>query len=287
MGEKLFYLWIIVVWAPVALLGLDPATPLDKYIFHTWTTRDGLPQNTIYSIAQDEVGYMWLGTDQGLVRFDGFRFVTYGKEIDSGLTNNTITALYVSQDRKLWIGKQGRGVSQYVSGDNKFLLLQDTQGNPPFGRYINAIIEDNQKSLWFATTGAGVIRYKDNTFSAIQREQGLSDNITTCLLIDHRGKLWIGTEKGLNYLDMTSPKISVYTTEDGLTGDHIRTLFIDSQRYLWIGTTTGLSFIRLREKDLQVRSFHNMTVKDGLSGNGIRSILEDRNGNIWIATNQG
>jgi ligand-binding sensor domain-containing protein/AraC-like DNA-binding protein len=272
---------IVVLACPLQVLGLDPNAPLDKYIRHHWTTRDGLPQNTIHSIVQDGSGYLWLGTDRGLVRFDGTGFNVLQKGNLPALKNNSITSLLIGRDGALWIGTYGGGVTCYKEGVFKNYSLNEGLTN----LFINAIAEDKQQALWFATTGDGVFRLHDHRFTAITDAEGLSYNIASCLLSDSQGKLWVGTEKGLNCIN--NGRITIYTSANGLPGDYINTLFEDPRGYLWVGTATGAAFIRNRPGDLPGGRFVTITRADGLTDNFIRCISGDRGGNIWIGTNRG
>lgn len=266
-----------IVW------GLDPATSVEKYIHHSWSTRDGLPQNTIYCITQDKAGYIWIGTDQGVVRFDGHRFVNFHRGNTEALENNTITTIHAAENGALWIGTYGGGVTRLH--ERKFEHFSTENGLT--SRLINQVVEDSDKNLWFATIGGGVMLYKDGAFSPFTKSAGLSFEVTTYLLPDHRGYLWIATEKGLNRLNIKTKKIDVFTAKDGLAGDNIRSLFEDRKGYLWIGTTTGFSVVRNTALELKRKRFISVTSKNGLAGDWVRSITEDRHGNIWIATDGG
>lgn len=274
------FFFIFLAW-PQEVLGLDPKTPADKYIHHIWTTRSGLPQNTIHSIVQDSSGYLWLGTDRGIVRFDGTRFRVLHKGNIPSIKNNSITSLHISRDGTLWIGTYGGGITRYKDGTFKNYSIEEGLTN----HFINAIAEDDEQTMWFGTTGDGVIQLKNETFTAITHEQGLSYNIVSCLLSDSKGKLWVGTEQGLNCIN--NDGITIFTTADGLPGNNINTIFEDSRGYLWVGTTNGIGFIRNRPKDLQDKKFTALNTQDGLTDNFVRSIIQDKAGNIWIATNGG
>jgi ligand-binding sensor domain-containing protein/AraC-like DNA-binding protein len=277
---RLFALILGMGWS-LPVLGLDPNTPLDKYIRHHWTTRDGLPQNTIHTIVQDSSGYLWLGTDWGLVRFDGSVFTVLRRESFPAIKNNSITALLIARDGALWIGTYGGGVTRYHRGTFRNYSLEEGLTN----HFINAIAEDSQNCLWFGTTGDGVFRWKNHCFTSISDSDGLSYNIVTALFADSQGKLWVGTEKGLNCI--SNGRISVYTVHNGLPGDYINTVFEDRRGYLWVGTGNGAAFIRNRPLDLQEDRFISITSEVTLPDNHIRCITGDRDGNIWLATNGG
>ena len=279
---KAIYLFfsVLLVW-PLILGGLDPDTPPDKYIHHTWTTRDSLPQNTIHAIVQDRSGYLWLGTDRGLARFDGSEFKILHKGNIPAIKNNSITALFMARDDSLWIGTYGGGITRYKNGEFKNFSSPEGLTN----HFINAISVDGRQNPWFGTTGDGVIRLKDNTFTSFTDKEGLSYNIVSCLFTDSKGKLWVGTEKGLNLID--NGHITVFTRAEGLPADDINSIYEDRQGFLWIGTGAGIAIIRNRPHDLHERKFTTITGNDGLTDNFIRFIIEDKDRNTWIATDKG
>jgi ligand-binding sensor domain-containing protein len=93
-------------------LALDPKKAISQYIHDVWTTADGLPQNSILSIAQTRDGYLWLGTWDGLARFDGVRFTVFNRDNTEELKNNYIYALTEGRDGSLWIGTGGGGLTR-------------------------------------------------------------------------------------------------------------------------------------------------------------------------------
>ncbi len=277
MGLTLLFLW----FQPLPLPALDPNKMVGNYIHHTWTTRDGLPQDTIYSIVQDHQGFIWIGTGKGLARFDGMDFKTFNKSNTPTIKNDAITTLFIASDKTLWIGTYGGGITLYKN--NHFFNPSSIDTLP--NNFIQSITEDEEKNTWIGTMGGGILHFKDNTFSAITTEHGLSSNMVSCVLADSRGKLWIGTANGLNCLDQG--EFTVYTTADGLLDDNIKTMFEDKKGNLWIGTPRGINIIKYRGSDLEKGRVLSLTTKDGLSDNVIRCTREDLHGSIWIATSRG
>lgn len=262
--------------APVTF-ALNPDTPFDKYNHKTWTIRHGLPNNTITAIIQDSRDYMWFGTGNGLARFDGFRFKIFNKENTPGLKSNSITSLMAANDRKLWIGTHGSGVSVYNYENESFYHYSTHNGLPD--NFINAIAGDSRGSIWLGTMGSGLVRFVNKKFFTITTQNGLSSNIVLSVYVDSKGGLWAGTETGLNHLGKDG-KITVYSRQDGLLDDGITCLFEDSKTDLWIGSRSGIS------KRTKGR-FTSISAAAGLSDTYVHSIREDRDGLIWVATDNG
>src|SRR5947209_6471099 len=111
--------WLCAVWAlplllslaPSARASLDPSKAISQFIQQSWQNEQGLPENSVTSIAQTRDGYLWLGTESGLARFDGLRFTVYDKGSTSGLTGNLITSLLVDHQGTLWIGTHDGGLT--------------------------------------------------------------------------------------------------------------------------------------------------------------------------------
>ena len=126
------------------VFALNPARALTQYTRTVWTQEHGLPQDTIRAIAQTKDGYLWLGTDEGLARFDGYDFVVFNKE-NGALPSNSVTSLWAAHDGSLWIGTPGgltlcreRKFSTYTKKDG----LADT--------FVNSITEDRSGAIWIA-----------------------------------------------------------------------------------------------------------------------------------------
>ena len=107
-------MWALAAWLAPSALPLDPRKSLTQYSRTIWTQERGLPQDTIRAITQTKDGYLWLGTDEGLARFDGYEFVVYNKT-NGDLPDNSITALAAANDGGLWIGTSN-GLTQYRDG---------------------------------------------------------------------------------------------------------------------------------------------------------------------------
>lgn len=236
----------------------------------SWQTEQGLPQNTVQTIWQTRDGYLWLGTKEGLARFDGWRFVIFDKRNTPQLPHNQIRSLFEDRAGRLWISTPG-GLAQFHQG--QFTAFTTQQGLT--SNNVWSVYEDRAGNLWIATPN-GLNRFRDGQFTAFTTREGLSHNSIETLLEDATGALWIGTLDGLNrFKDGVFTRFGVAA---GLAGASIKTLALDSQNQLWVGTTTGLS----RWNGSQFQSFPGE-----LAQTAVTALQADRAGRFWIGTTDG
>jgi signal transduction histidine kinase/ligand-binding sensor domain-containing protein/DNA-binding response OmpR family regulator len=261
----------------------------ERIAFRHLTIADGLSQNAVQAILQDRRGFMWFGTKDGLNRYDGYQFVIFRHDpFDSTtLTDSDITALFEDQSGVLWVGTRVGGLNRLDRKTERFRSYH----SGPKGE-VTAIAEDD-RGIWVATAEEGVFRIQvaANGEEAIQRfvhdpadSTSLSSDRVTTLRIDHRGDVWIGTEKALDRLVRSEESrfrhyLPNPTAPNGFHDPEIFSLFEDTQRRLWIGSSAGLS--QFDSTRVRLRHFNHRYWQT--PGNYSRSIQEDENGRIWIA----
>ncbi|HEX3685552.1 MAG TPA: two-component regulator propeller domain-containing protein [Bryobacteraceae bacterium] len=257
-----------------AFASLDPSQPIAQNLHRIWQTGQGLPQNSVLSFAQTPDGYLWFGTEEGLVRFDGVRFTVFDKH-NSGLTNNELPALCAGRDGSLWIGSADGSLIRFVQGKFEAYTIRNGLST----KSITALYEDERGILWIATDGAGIFAFEQGKFHSFSKADGLADNAVFSLDGDRRGTLWIGTHNGLSRL--SKGKFVTLTTRDGLKSDYIRAVRVDRNGIVWVGTN-GDGLCRIAGETISY-----LSVKDGLVSNSITSSFEDRAGALWIGTAGG
>ena len=299
---------------------LNPELAITQYTHRAWRAdqaEGSLPQNSVASIQQTHDGYLWLATQEGLVRFDGVRFKVFSSKTTDQIRHNDVWTLLEDLDGSLWIGTHGGGLTrlkdgvfvnfgkdQGLSSDAIQALWQAADGSLWIGtrggglnRYkegtvttfttkdglpsdtVYSLRGDREGNLWIGTDGGGLSRFRDGKFTAITTKQGLSNDTVYTLLEDRDGSLWIGTGAGLNHYQ--NGRIRAYRTRDGLTNDNIRSLHQDREGNLWIGTDGGGLNRYTRG------TFSAFTTKQGLSNDNIGAMYEDREGSLWIGTDAG
>ncbi len=186
---------LLLLWRPeVALPAATNA--ITPYSVRAWQTDEGLPQNSVYAITQTADGYLWVGTREGLARFDGVRFVVLGEDAPPELKHGWITALCAGREGSLWIGCDGYGLARLKDG--QFTRFSEADGLP--SNVIRCLLEDREGALWIGSEG-GLSRYKDGRFKNFTEKSGLSANSVRGLCQDRQGNIRIATLRGLNTLD--------------------------------------------------------------------------------------
>jgi PAS domain S-box-containing protein len=255
-----------------------PSSP--QFIIESWDSLKGLQQNTIIALAQSPDGFLWVGTQEGVARFDGVKFTPYNDTEQWIRQDLWVFAMTAAQDGSIWVAT---GVGLNRLKDGKFTAYTNqssppgTIGNLP-DNHIEALCEDIEGAIWIATP-QGLTRYFQSKFTTLTTRDGLSSNRIHRLIRSKSGGVWIGTENGLSrYKD---GKFTNYGVHEGLAGDHIAHLMEDRQGGVWVGTQKQ-GLIRF-----DGARFTTFTEQEGLSSNSICGLTEDQDGRIWIGTKEG
>ncbi len=269
--------------APSAL-ALDPAQALDRYVHQAWTTDQGLPQNSVYAIAATRDGYLWLGTDEGLARFDGARFTVFDRVNTPEIRDPFVIALHEARDGSLWAGTDRGGLTRFAAG--RFSHYGSEEGLPP--ARVQAIADGAGGAVWIGLRGAGLARFEAGRFRIYRATDGLSSDNVLALLQDRRGRLWIGTDAGLDRLE--AGRFVHFGARDGVPAGSVRALAEDREGRVWIGTIAGLPGTRLSGGGLAVfgnERFETVPAERPFPLPGVMAILEDRDGSLWLGTTGG
>jgi signal transduction histidine kinase/ligand-binding sensor domain-containing protein len=305
-----FTLCSIVLACCAYTLALDASLDVNQYVRTTWKVRDGFTRGAIYSIAQTPDGYLWLGTQFGLVRFDGIHAVPWQPPENQHLPAGAIYSLLVAQDGTLWIGSKGLAswkegkLTQYseLAGQFVLALREDGEGtvwaasgaSPPpgrlcaiksrdvhcygddgsLGRAVVSIYEDKTGSLWAGVIG-GFWRWKPGPpkyYPLPGDESGIQ------VLGEHNGGLLVGWRNRIyRFID---GKTEPYVLPGNSGQIHARSIVRDRNAGLWIATSHGLVHVHEGRTDA-------FSAVDGLSGDDVGCIFEDREGDIWVCTIDG
>jgi len=238
--------------------------------FTHFTEKEGLINNTVWSILEDKSGNIWLCTDGGVSKYNGKSFTHFTEK--EGLSNNTVWSTLEDKSGNIWFGTQGGGVSKYDG--NSFTHFTENEGLN--NNVVLSILEDKSGNLWFGTQGGGVSKYDGKSFTHFTEKEGLSNNTVGSILEDRSGNLWFGSDVGVSKYDGES--FTHFTEKEGLGHNAIFSIIEDKSGNIWFGSYGG------GVSKYDGNSFTRFTVKEGLSHNDVRSLYEDRSGNIWIGT---
>jgi PAS domain S-box-containing protein len=236
---------------------------------------NGLPQDAVQTITQTKDGYLWLGTEEGLARFDGVRFTVFNRKNTPDLKDSYVRVLFADPEGALWIGTRSRGLTRLLNGKFRTFGVQD--GLAP--GVITAIARDGRGTLWVGTN-AGLSQLHGDQFMASEDGSRRFTASVTALLVDHQGKVWVGTEEnGLSRIGNGGDRW--YTVKQGLSSNRILALFEDRNGSVWVGTDGG-GLIQI--KDDKIAVFGNA---QGIQNSSVVSIGEGAGAELWAGTNGG
>ncbi len=304
----------VVCWVLLASQAEASASskPLTEYTHTVWTHKDGLPSAFIYSIAQTRDGYLWLATTDGLVRFDGVRFVHWRPTTGHTELLGAVRSLCAARDGSLWIGTAA-GLVGHIRGDDL--------ATSSIGSQIEAMLEDRDGTLWVSTANQ-LMGFRATTLEQIGTAIALPGTLLSGPLQDRGGSIWFTTQNRVLRLDsgnaqdtpLEIAKGKFWISEDTegdiwLTGSNgstrpvnegqiisgldlerrsldIHTVVRDSNGDTWIGTL-GEGLARVRAGFRDGTKMETYSESDGLSAARVWCFLEDREHNIWVGTQNG
>ncbi|MGC4051170.1 MAG: two-component regulator propeller domain-containing protein [Paludibaculum sp.] len=255
-----------MAWTLVPLaFALDPARALSQFHKRNWQVQDGLPRNYVMAVEPSGDGYLLVGTDEGLARFDGVRFVPFDPQPGIGLARRWIGALITARSGSLWVGTFDGWIYEYRGSK-----LQ-TRFNA--GGSVFALLEDQRGRIW-ASTRNGVVRAESGQFRAVPGLTRPPETAWNVLALDRHGVVWAVTLDGLFRIqqdDVQKVAFDVQTSGEPLAVE------ADRSGAVWVGAARGL--FRMSETSGLVRR----TLVAGVPG-PVVAILEDRDGVVWVGS---
>jgi signal transduction histidine kinase/ligand-binding sensor domain-containing protein len=290
----------------------DSNKPLTEYTHNVWTHKDGIPSAFIYSIAQTSDGYLWLATTDGLVRFDGVRFVHWRPKTGHTELLGVVRSLCAARDGSLWIGTGAGLVGQ---------IREDDLTTFSVGAQVEALLESRDGTLWVSTADR-LLRFSTVTQEQVGITMALPGTLLSGPLQDRSGSVWFTTQNAVLQLDsgnaqgrpleMAKGKFWISADANGdiwLTGSNgstrpvndgrinsgaderrrsldIHTVMRDSKGNTWIGTL-GQGLARWQADKRDGMRMETYSESDGLSAARVWCFLEDRERNVWVGTQNG
>lgn len=287
-----------------------------QLVFRSWGTESGLPHNTLNTIVQTRDGYLWIGTREGLARFDGVAFTVFG--LQEGLQSIEVQTLFEDSQGMLWIGTSGGGLSRYIGGrlenvrfpeylaasDTVTAIAQDSAGRLWIGTLsgltiwdgdhfiqsepweqlghtgIRALRVDHQGHMWIATLSQGLFEFSENRLAESRGPAGNERILAYCLLEDTHSNLWASVGNG-TILCRQDQTWRSFTETNGLPFAYISCLAEDGSGRVWAGSLDDGLYCFQRGR------FWPLRKEQGLSANDIRSLCLDREAHLWVGTRTG
>ncbi|MCC6254166.1 MAG: response regulator [Ignavibacteriaceae bacterium] len=291
-------------FTPIIFLFLSAKIYAQEINFKHLSGNDGLSQNFVSCILQDQKGFMWFGTKDGLNRYDGYNFVVYQNDPfdTTTISDNFITSLFEDSRGNIWAGTLNGGLNCFERTTEVFHHIRYSSNTPAVynSEEIKSITEDSSKNIWIATRGEGVFKLslgKRNSFefkykqfsSQPNNAGGISSNIVSTLFIDSKGVLWLGTLNGLDKFDASNESFVHYQfpiknpmAPDNDFENTVYSIHESSNGNLWLGTLSGLVEFNRQAESYKFFSHHYDVYRYGW-GNIIQ-IVEDASGKMWLAT---
>lgn len=273
----------VLLFGCASARALKPSTPLSSYTRQTWVMESGLPQNSVQALFQTRDGFLWVGTEAGLARFDGSGFRVFDLNSHPALPGNDVRCLLESSDGALWIGT-GEGLARWKGGAFTVFTTQD--GLP--GNVIRALAQSANGELW-VWTDLGVARRSGNGFTpavaagAFPQVGSPSSESSQAAAFEWlqmpNGMRVQEVRDGLDLFQNSATARNMIHLETGreLPGNRIQAIFADREGALWIGTNAGL--VRWVKGNLE-----RFPETDPLAIASVLALFEDREGNLWVGT---
>ncbi len=290
----LFFLWLIGSSGAIAASASDWTLEFSKL-----NVTDGLSQSTVNAIAQDEQGYLWFATADGLDRYDGYQFKHYRHDRYDpySLSQNEVQALLVDDLGRLWVGTYG-GLNLYDPDKDNFTRFQHNPHDPSSlsDNMIFSLYKDGQGLIWIGTNAGGLNRLDPISlrFSRFTQDpnnkDSLNHNSVWPIHEDHQGFLWIGTQGGglsrFNRQQQKFEPILYYPDKPEHPHNYISALNVDAFNNLWVGTLDGL--LKRSNSDGKWRIYrHQANNPNSISHNNIWTLHRDADRRLWIGTDGG
>ena len=275
--RRWFFRWLLAGMLAVCFANtaqaLNPNRAVTDYVHDRWGVEQGLLGGPVYAIAQTPDGYLWLGTENGLVRFDGLSFRLFNQTNSAALPAGPVLELMTDAEGNLWLRPQSRNLLRYRDGS-----FQDVTSDLDRSRSgVTAMCLGPNGEALFAVRLNGAFIYSKGRFEKLLSTAAPTNMLVISIAKTSDGKVWMGTrDTGLFY--MSEGRLS--SVEKGLPDRKINSLMAGYDRELWIGTDNGV-----------VRWNRDEATKTGVSnilGHAqILAITKDRESNIWIGTDKG
>ena len=283
---------IPMIWAFLCLILLSQQLTSRDNSLKFKHINEGLSQSTVQCIIQDTKGFIWIGTNNGLNRYDGTEFIIYESSVEdsTSLTDKRITTLCVDNNGDLWVGTSA-GLNRYDRNRDCFIryLADSSQQGSISDNAIRNIVQDTSGVIWISTD-IGINRFEADvdTFTVYDVDKGLITSYVDAIMASKTGILWATTQGGyLHYFDTGTdcfiPHTAFNTQIAARNIQSITEIVEDAREYLWLGTS-GSGLLLLKEGKQPVHYTHNENDPGSLAHNVVMSLYRDCSGMMWVGT---
>lgn len=274
------------------LVGITVLTPINKLsyaqsknlIFNNINIEQGISQSTIEDIFQDSEGYIWLGTNDGLNRYNGYEFKIYNyEEYQNSISHNGITDITEDKYGNIWVNTVS-GVNKINKKTEKISNYTEINGKIKEDSTTEIIVTKDNNILVGTYEGLNIYNAKEDRFDIIlEQKDGILSSCIYSIDEDINGNIWIGTELGLNKLSKDFKVLETYTSES-----EIYNIFCDDENgFVWAGSdSSGLLKIDTKTKEVK-QYINNIEDLNSLPANQVGAIIRDSKGNLWVGTTNG
>src|SRR5258708_3245856 len=273
--------FLVPVWlAGSSMSGLrlcaEAAPPTTHYSFDVWQTEDGLPEHSVTAIVQTRDGYLWFGTYNGLVRFDGVRFKIFDTSNTPQLTSSRVTSLLEDAEGNLWIGHETGDLTQYRNGSFSQVPLGDAS---PGGQIIGLGRDGGRRrgGRWLVGN-QGVFKWSGSGPVKDMGPAPWGENSVTAMLEAKSGDLLAGTLTAGLFVLSPDGTHRQFSRQNGLSHDWVRSLCEDREGNIWVGTGGG-GLNALRERTVEM-----MKAPDDWQGRVVQPVTPRSEGGFWVGT---
>lgn len=268
------------------------------YDVSRYTIKDGLPDSTIYSLQQDQGGFLWLGTPNGIARYDGHNFEVFRNDPDKNLRLLSENAgnIFIDSQQRLWVGSWGEGLFLYDKSLNLINHFTHTIGQQQSigSDFVQLIIEDSDGDIWIGTNGGGLSMFDSATesfrhFKTDSNKSKISSDRIWDILEGEKGIIWVGTGGGLDVInkkDQFSVRSYLHDpdTQNSIPHPRVRALLFEENGDLWIGTESGLSLLNRKTNTFVHIKPEN---ESQYLNSAITSLSYGKSNELWIGTQRG
>lgn len=254
--------------------------------FDNITIDQGLSQSSVNAVLQDKEGFIWIGTQDGLNKYDGYNFTILKSDQNDArtLSNNFIQAICEDKDGYLWIGTDGGGLNRFDKYKLDFKRFDFGEAN----RFITTVAEDKDGFIWFGTNNGNLNRLDKKTGVIQKYGAALNTNSIQTIFNDSQGNLWVGTANGIFLFDFNKRTFKSFKKNifnKSLADDFVWSITEDTNKNMWIGTNNGLSKMIFNGEEYEFENyFHEVVNIFSLSDNAIRYVFVSKENVLHIGT---